>query len=645
MPKGDHEAGYIPEIDGLRALAVIAVIANHFHHRAVPSGFLGVDVFFVISGFVITASLAQRPSTGLGALMAGFYARRIRRLLPALVVCSLVAIVLARVIIPDPTVSLATGRRAVFGISNLLLYDQATDYFGASIRLNVFMHTWSLGVEEQFYFVFPFLVWFTGFGRRETGARALASVMIALSAASLVAWIYASVTAPSAAYYLMPMRLWEIGLGCIAYLLVATRRPVWLARVRPHWLCLVLIGVQFAPRHYIVASTITAVALTALLVGSLGVRTAPSRWLRHPVVVYIGRISYSLYLWHWIVLCFGRWTVGLHASTIPVMLAAVALLAVATFHGIEMPLRRTSTRRRWLVITSGLVAAALVASLSLFLEKRPDLAPEATRTAITLPPAYVAVAGSGVAYDPWCVIGDGADRILRDNTLDLCTAAPTRPGAPTIWTLGDSHAGHLQGMLYAAREQAGVGVHLVETPGVAFPMTKDGWFEPRDALFQQITERLQPGDVVLIARLYVNRAPPHEPLADLPAWLDEVERLASSLAQRGVTLVVAGPPPMFEYEDIGLCRSGFLGGDSCDIARASIAPQLGAIYRSLGALAARHANLVVFDELSVLCPGPTCSPLVDRVARFRDRDHLNTFGAAELAGPFVELLRRRGLLR
>ena len=139
---------YRPEIDGLRAVAVLGVILNHFSERWLPGGYLGVDVFFVISGFVITASLARRPAEGLGDLMLSFYSRRIRRLLPALLLCVGVTALLLCLVSYDPGQMLGVGWRSLFGFSNITLYRLAVDYFRPAAALNPFAHTWSLGVEE-----------------------------------------------------------------------------------------------------------------------------------------------------------------------------------------------------------------------------------------------------------------------------------------------------------------------------------------------------------------------------------------------------------------------------------------------------------------------------------------------------------------
>ena len=178
---------YRPEIDGLRAFAVVAVIINHFNEEILPNGYLGVDIFFVISGFVITSSLYQRPSKNFKDFISGFYERRIKRLVPALSVFVLIMSIAICLFNPVPILSLRTGLISLFGLSNLYLLKQSTDYFAQSTDLNVFTHTWSLGVEEQFYILFPFLIWVSGFGRQsKNGIRNLFLIVGTLTIASQI---------------------------------------------------------------------------------------------------------------------------------------------------------------------------------------------------------------------------------------------------------------------------------------------------------------------------------------------------------------------------------------------------------------------------------------------------------------------------
>jgi len=334
---------YRIEIDGLRALPVIAVIIGHFSKDLLPSGYLGVDIFFVISGYVITSSLAGRCYSSFAELLLDFYTRRIKRLVPALVFFTLITSFFICVFVSDNAISLRTGISSLFGLSNLYLLKQASDYFGASSELNVFTHTWSLGVEEQFYFIFPVLVWFSGFGRHSlNGARNLFLIMVLLSTVSLIAFVYFSQINQPVAYFLMPTRLWELGAGCLLFLASMHKdRFFWSGeKIQPLFIIVIIIGVLFVPIQFGVPATISVVVLTIILISCLRPESLAYDLFTSEQLVFIGEISYSLYLWHWGVISLSRWTIGIHWWSIPFQVVLMLILATVSYRYIETPLRR-----------------------------------------------------------------------------------------------------------------------------------------------------------------------------------------------------------------------------------------------------------------------------------------------------------------
>ena len=206
-----------------------------------------------------------------------------------------------------------TGVTSLFGLSNIYLLKQSTDYFAQSTELNAFTHTWSLGVEEQFYIIFPFIIWFSGFGRQtKNGARNLLRIVGALTIGSLIGFLYRYPTNQPAAYFLMPSRFWEIAAGCLlftAFLQKGKSIVQFLEKVPPLLVLALIIGVMYLPMSWVPASTITVVFLSLVLIVCLKKRTTAYKIFTNPKVVYIGLISYSLYLWHWGVLSISRWTI------------------------------------------------------------------------------------------------------------------------------------------------------------------------------------------------------------------------------------------------------------------------------------------------------------------------------------------------
>ena len=430
-PPNTADRHYRPEIDGLRAIAVLAVIANHFSKELLPSGYLGVDVFFVISGYVITASLARRPSNGLRQLLLGFYARRIRRLVPALLVCVLLTSLAICLVNPNPGLSLLTGATALFGVSNLYLHQLAIDYFGLTAEFNVFTQTWSLGVEEQFYLLYPLLVWATGFGRAGLArARPLALAVGGLSFASLLAFLWLSGRDPSGAYFLMPPRLWELGAGCLIALVLErahSRSAALLRRLPALPLLLLLLPLLAAPLSAWVPATLAAVVLSVLLLACLQPHTPAWRLLCLPPLRWLGLISYSLYLWHWSVLSLSRWTIGIHGWTIPLQLLAMLLLAAGSYYLVETPLRQASwSASRIGTVLRGLGLAGAGSGLLLLLG--------ATNERLFLGSARPDVAAAEQPKD--CNVS------LRPTVALFADPAclPRRGARPRLWLVGDSHA-------------------------------------------------------------------------------------------------------------------------------------------------------------------------------------------------------------
>jgi len=249
----------------------------------------------------------------------------------------------------------------------------------------------------------------------------------------------------------------------------------------------------------------------------------------------------------------------------------------------------------------------------------------------------------GLNFDPTCVV-DGDTRPLRDNTFDLCTVWPREPDGQMIWTLGDSHAGHLQALLSALHDRTGVGVHLIETPSVAFPMMPSKPFEPRRRIYDRIAEKLRPGDIVLLGRLFLNRTGDGM-LEDVPEWSVELVKLARQLVARKVNVVVVGPPPMFHFNTLLPCWRARSESSGCEIDRTPAAKRVEQVQQILRASALQSDNIFLFDPFAVLCPAgaAACSPFRNGQAIFRDKDHFNSIGAEGLAYAFFAFLKSNGL--
>src|SRR5687767_11476762 len=331
---------YRPDIDGLRAVAVLAVLAFHAFPHAAPGGFAGVDVFFVISGFLISGIILEDLQRGRFSL-ADFYWRRVRRLFPALILVLLACLALGwLVLLPDEFSRLGKHVAAGAGfIANLAFWREA-GYFDWSAELKPLLHLWSLGVEEQYYLVWPLLLLF--FRRWTLG------LIVGIGVLSFALNLYMTAKYPSAAFYLPMTRFWELLVGsflawkttegrfgnlksaCGAMLVIAGLVLLNGERAFPGWWALL------------------PVLGTALLISA-----GPTAWvnrtiLAHPAAVYVGLISYPLYLWHWPLLSFARVVEQGEpgALTKTVLLMASFVLAWATYQFVEKPIRFGGLIRR-----------------------------------------------------------------------------------------------------------------------------------------------------------------------------------------------------------------------------------------------------------------------------------------------------------
>jgi peptidoglycan/LPS O-acetylase OafA/YrhL len=370
---------YIKGIDGLRAIAVLAVIL--FHMDSFPfwqGGFTGVDIFFVISGYVISKSLANTSDITLGSTLLGFYKRRLTRIIPALLVMLLVTTLASTLFIPSAWLGRtidSTGLSAFFGYSNFSLAWNNENYYSPRVDYNPFLHTWSLGLEEQFYLIFPFIFYFQlkhkgKADNKKTKRKCLPSfVLIALAVSSFLFSIFESTAHGRNAYYLLPSRFWELATGVLLFLLHQQGRLVpkskgWSNLLIVTGLGIVGAGFLMADAHaFPFPWALLPVTGTVLLIcGALEREDTPpglQRVLCCSVLTYIGRISYSLYLWHWPVCALFRWTFGFETMISKGLYVLVTfLMAMISYHFIEHPIRRNGFLKRqksWRIVTVSLV--------------------------------------------------------------------------------------------------------------------------------------------------------------------------------------------------------------------------------------------------------------------------------------------------
>lgn len=630
-------------IDGLRAIAVSAVVIFHLGLSAMPQGFLGVDVFFVISGFVITRSLMQAGDPGrLLPFLERFYRRRFWRLAPALVVVVAVTLLAVAVVVPPVWLSrhiFYTGAGSLFGISNIVLSSASgSGYFSQAADFNPFLHTWSLGVEEQFYVLFPLLFWCVFVWSVRRMQRWARWVIPALAVVSLALAVWGALADPTTSFYLLPTRFWELAAGAIAFTYaervraaVAERRALILG-----WVGLAaVIGALFLPQSW--ASPFPAGVLPVggsmllLWFGAMAIdrRDGVGFWLGRRPMTYLGRISYSLYLWHWPVIVIMRWTIGV-SDWWSILLAAVLSvgLAALSFRFVERPFQSFPLSR--IALPSPAAVVAGIGIVSVVIAFYGEGARQSFEYRVQ---TKSAISSDKATFDP-----------LHLPTLGMAEAAIDDPEAPQLLVIGDSHAGMYHGASLEVANDAGFRFVGSSVSGCGFTLSEAVDLEGACSMQRDALATLEEGDVVVFAALRLPRYLDQD--GHLFAPVDQldpkrVERRAEALAQfdaivgdlegRGVGVVIAGPTPMFEYIPLR-CADWFNSMNPvCDgraeISRDELLERASYANAQIAAVQERHPDAVVWNVFDVLCPGDVCS-IRDENGEllFADQDHLGGRG-------------------
>ncbi|MEZ5855582.1 MAG: acyltransferase family protein [Hyphomicrobiaceae bacterium] len=377
MASVNPSEGYRRDIDGLRALAVLPVVLSHAGIAGFSGGFIGVDIFFIISGFLITGILIREIEAGTFSLIR-FYERRVRRILPALF-AMLAAVTVAGwfFLTPDRYVAFARSAIATIAfVSNVWFWRATGDYFGSTAELEPLLHTWSLAVEEQFYIVFPLLLWLVATRTRPTRI----AIIVTLAIGSFALSVWATHAEPVANFFLAPMRSWELGIGALLALgVIPAKAP------RPTCEVAAALGLALILASITLITPATPFPGLAALPPCLGAgliiwacgqhTTAVGRLLSTPVPVWFGLISYSLYLWHWpllVALKLSQNTTTLATHHAWAVVALAITLAYASWRFVEQPFRRrgssTTTSRIFPASLAG--ATALLAAASVIVIQR-----------------------------------------------------------------------------------------------------------------------------------------------------------------------------------------------------------------------------------------------------------------------------------
>lgn len=657
VPRGAHPAGggYRPEIDGLRAVAVVPVVLFHAHMPGVGGGFVGVDVFFVISGFLITGILAGDVAAGRFSLLT-FYERRVRRIFPALfallAVCSALALAL---LLPHELEDFAASLTSSALFYSNFHYMQSTGYFVGAPDTKPLLHMWSLAVEEQFYIVFPLYL----YAMSRLAPRALLPVTLALLALSLALSVQMTRPQSDQAFYYTPARVWELLTGSVLALtrvLPPRRLAEPLALLG---LALIAVAVVTFDQRTLFpgVAAILPVAGAALVIWAAR-GTLAGRLLSAGPVRFIGLISYSLYLWHWPLLVFYRfWRVAPPTPwELALVVAASVAAAILSWRFVERPFRHGAFRRGP-VLGAGVAAMAAAALFG-------TLVTQAQGFPGRFPPGLLALADTrrdevsfarcnslpAPGYTP-CVIGPGA----------------ASDAGFLLW--GDSHAGALLPAFEAAAQaKAETGLYMGQggcVPLVGVSQNREGFDtcdEGAEAILAALAEKPDIGTVILVSRwaqYALGRRFLHE--AGHPVFLRDdqtrgasyaenarvfergLDRTLHALAALGRRVVIVTQVPENQFDlPVAMARAEWLGQD-VDFAplRADYEARQ-AFVNGLFRAAEAQGRARVLDLGARLCAEPRCPVARSGTPLYRDSNHLTQTHARALASVVAPALGTPG---
>jgi peptidoglycan/LPS O-acetylase OafA/YrhL len=662
-----------PDIQGLRAIAILLVVLYHAHVPGIRGGYVGVDVFFVISGYLITGQLVRELAKSGRISLTRFYLKRVRRLLPAAVIVIVGTLCVAWAFAP-PLLSKSLSVDGIFAALYTLNYRLAVEgvnYQNAGAAPSAFQHFWSLGVEEQFYLFWPLLILLTVLLTRRWWRELLPVFFLGVIVLSLSISQYLLASDAPMSYFSVESRAWEFGVGALVALAAGT-----LARVRPGirlWISLaglaaiLFIGffytdaTQFPGIHALVPALGTALVISA----GCGTRIRTEAVLGHRVMQWLGQVSYPWYLWHWPVLVLAPylWPGVTFTWIVDLGLMAVALLmAAATYYVLELPVRRfTFHRSVWAVTGLSLMSVAVIAGAFVNSSVTALLTASAPQ-AVTAPAKHVSskkivdpflgelnagpvspsvlTAGSDTPdYPADCVVSYAATtspKCLIDQ-YGNATSAPV--GSNRVVLLGDSHAGEWYPDVYGIAHKLGWDTEVLTKDSCPLASitientASDGPYSQcnqwRTNTFQRLLSEPRPRVIFIASLNYYT--------ADNAYLASGWKKTLQALQAIGVPIVYLHDTPYPNYA-VPTCVSGALTDWSkCSFSR-DVAFHTDPL---MSGTAASHGLAARVDVDQYLCPpaDAKCPAVLAGILLYRDNSHATNTAMSMLLPLVAEQLQ------
>ena len=633
------------DIEGVRAIAILLVVGYHAHVPGFRGGFVGVDVFFVLSGYLITWLLVHEAEKTGTLNLREFYARRARRLLPAMAVV-LLAVIAVATVINAPFEQVEFAKSAAFTaayLSNAFFAATATNYLGAPPETNPLLHTWSLSVEEQFYLVWPLFVLFAcGVWGGQFRLRRLLGWMAGVTVASFAASWWLTATHQPLAFFSSPTRAWEFAAGALGVLIPVRAGRSGALRTAlggAGLVALLAVAIGFGPATPfpgVAALLPVGATIVVLRAGTAGERTALSRVLALRPLQEIGRLSYSWYLWHWPVLVFaGVLFPGLMPIWMRLGLLVLALvLAETSYRLIEDPVRHNARLsahpHRSLLFAIVLTLAIGAVSVGWHqAAKSWSVSPEQVK--------FLAMKNDVPKEINNALCEPGFEGTVPNE----CTFGPDEANH-TIVLVGDSHAAQWFSALKPLTQD---GWRLVVMSKGGCPIVNAYFYNKyigrryteceqwRDAVVDKVKD-ISP-DITVVGTFVGTDFTQAQ-------WREGTVSAFGSLSMSSKQVFLIEDTPVAEF-DFPVClarrawRSRLIPSQSCQF---RFEPQANAFQRqSIRAASKMYTNIHMVDMNDIICPNGLCQGFVGGVGVFRDMHHITDALARALSPDFLAVLR------
>jgi peptidoglycan/LPS O-acetylase OafA/YrhL len=647
-PSHANALTYRPEIDGLRFLAVILVILHHLEISLFSGGFIGVDVFFVISGYLITSILFKEAANG-GISFSGFYKRRVVRLAPAFfVVVFFTSIAAYALMLPSEIVAYAKSLvSSVFFVANFYMWNEIGGYFVDNAATTPLLHLWSLSVEEQFYIVWPFFIMVLAFLKKRVPIFSLI-LIVTVAGALFSEWGVRNYL--SASYYLLPTRFFELSAGGMLAFIPALRGKNRLFFILP-WAGLLMIcysAFYYTPSMLFPGfSAALPVIGTVILIRFLRADSLLGKIFSSGAFVSLGKVSYPAYLWHWPIIAY------LNIMRVPIsfwvgfmVVVCTFLLSFATYYGAERPAAKLRSSSPFKVILFGFFLPVIASLLFAYYVQKTEGVPERFSDSLVEKSHAIGSWASrirgachngyltGLASKDECVLG-------RDS------------GPVDFLLIGDSHANHFTGMMSVFASEAGLRGYdssqsnTIYLPGVDRIYFKSGQekvhsqFRNKNEVWTELIKKNKYKAVVLggsYAIHYNSESFVRNDDRGKQVFRDSFRHALRVIEESGArAYVIMGAPVLIGINhDCGLMNERFGKSLPCKYSRTKHEEKFEEWMLFVSELKSEFPRTTFIDPVAVLCDKDYCYAELDGLPFYHDGNHLNYVGSQEIGRRYIQ---------